>query len=250
MIKNKILITGGPTDEYIDEVMKITNMSTGSISKSLANDFLAKGNDVTLIINHKIYLEDIKQDNLKIIQVETTEEMMNALEKESKSEKYDCLIHASAVGDYKGEYTFLLEDAAKAIFEKKDTFNSVEDVLKLLKSDEIKIDSSSKISSYQENLTVKLALTPKIISSLRGWFKDSLIIGCKLLENVDKEELFGAGKGLCNKNDVDYILANDLLDLRQGDPTRYLVDSNGFTGTKLKDSNDIVDFVVSKLGDR
>ena len=32
----KILITGGPTNEYIDEVMKITNMSKGSLSKSLA----------------------------------------------------------------------------------------------------------------------------------------------------------------------------------------------------------------------
>ena len=34
----KILITGGPTNEYIDEVMKITNMSKGSLSKSLANN--------------------------------------------------------------------------------------------------------------------------------------------------------------------------------------------------------------------
>ena len=35
-----VLITGGPTNEYIDEVMKITNMSTGSLSISLAKLFL------------------------------------------------------------------------------------------------------------------------------------------------------------------------------------------------------------------
>ena len=35
----KIIITGGPTNEEIDEVMKITNMSTGGTSAALAESF-------------------------------------------------------------------------------------------------------------------------------------------------------------------------------------------------------------------
>ena len=48
MMKN-ILITGGPTNEYIDEVMKITNMSTGSLSTNLSKLFLSAGYCVTAI---------------------------------------------------------------------------------------------------------------------------------------------------------------------------------------------------------
>ena len=45
-----ILITGGPTNEYIDEVMKITNMSTGSLSTNLGMRFLEAGYSVTLVL--------------------------------------------------------------------------------------------------------------------------------------------------------------------------------------------------------
>ena len=38
----KIIITGGPTNEPIDEVMKITNMSTGSLSTKLGALFFSK----------------------------------------------------------------------------------------------------------------------------------------------------------------------------------------------------------------
>ena len=39
-----ILITAGPTNEYIDEVMKITNMSTGRLGIELARNFLESKN--------------------------------------------------------------------------------------------------------------------------------------------------------------------------------------------------------------
>ena len=45
----KILITAGPTNEYIDEVMKITNMSTGRLGVELTKKYLENGDEVTLI---------------------------------------------------------------------------------------------------------------------------------------------------------------------------------------------------------
>ena len=54
-----ILITGGPTNEYIDEVMKITNMSTGSLSTNLAKLFLNAGYSVTAVFNHSVSTEKI-----------------------------------------------------------------------------------------------------------------------------------------------------------------------------------------------
>ena len=46
----RVLITGGPTNEYIDEVMKITNMSTGKVAVQLAALFARGGYHVTLCL--------------------------------------------------------------------------------------------------------------------------------------------------------------------------------------------------------
>lgn len=251
----KIVITGGPTNEPIDEVMKITNMSTGSLSTKLGMLFLEAGYRVCLILNRSVSTEKIEAlkeaaDNLTVISVETTDEMMRALEAESKKDHTDVLIHASAVGDYKADYTFLLEDMAKYIWSEIESgrITSEEALLAAMeRGDKYRIDNSSKISSYQKNLTVKLGLTPKIISRLREWYPDSLLIGCKLLENVSKEELYEVAHKLCSKNDMDYILANDLAELRRGNPARHLVNKDGFTGKTLETPEDIAAFVKEAL---
>ena len=39
-MKKRIIITSGPTNEQIDAVMKITNMSTGALGSTIAETFL------------------------------------------------------------------------------------------------------------------------------------------------------------------------------------------------------------------
>lgn len=254
----KIIITGGPTNEPIDEVMKITNMSTGSLSTYLASLFLEAGYRVCLILNKGVAMERVMAaenalTHLKLRAVETTDEMMQALHEESlDGEKTDVLIHASAVGDFKTDYTFLMEDLAAYLWKKMENreIGSEEELLAALTDGErYRIDNSSKISSYQKNLTVKLGLTPKIIGRLREWYPDTLLIGCKLLENVPKEELYEVGQRLCVKNQMDYIMANDLADLRSGDSARHLITQEGFTGKILETPADIFDFVDSCLSE-
>ena len=251
----KIIITGGPTNEPIDEVMKITNMSTGSLSTKLGALFLEAGYKVCLIMNRAVNTKEVEElaeaaENLTIISIETTDEMLSALEDESKNGQADALIHAAAVGDYKADYTFLLEDLAKYLWQEIESgrISSEEALLAAIEDGgKYHIDNSSKISSYQKNLSVKLGLTPKIISRLRGWYGDTLLIGCKLLENVPKEELYQVANKLCVKNDMDYILANDLADLRHGKPARYLVNKDGFTGKTLDNLEEIFAFVDACL---
>lgn len=241
----KILITGGPTNEPIDEVMKITNMSTGGTSVALAETFASNGYEVVAILNNSVKIEP--RENLKVIYIETTDDMLNAIETQARHDDVDAIIHASAVGDYKADYTFLLEDMAEEIFENIDTIKSPEDILKIMEDPNCKIDNSSKISSYQKNLTVKLGLTTKIISKLRFWFPNAILVGCKLLENVEKGELFDVASALCNKNNMDYILANDLADLRQGKLARYLINKDGFTQIVLETTDDIFKFIDEKM---
>ena len=241
----KILITGGPTNEPIDEVMKITNMSTGGMAVSLAKLFAEANYEVVLVLNTSVRAAET--ENIRIVRVETTEDMMNAIEMEAKSDNIDAVIHAAAVGDYKPEFSFLMEDLAEEIFEKRDTIKSYEDILSIMTNPKCKLDTSSKISSYKKDLSVKLGLTPKIIGKLRFWFPDSLLIGFKLLENVKKGELFDLATALCNKNSMDYILANDLADLRSGKKERYLISKDGFSEIILENYDAIFKFVDEKL---
>lgn len=245
----RIIITGGPTNEPIDEVMKITNMSTGKLSVRLGELFLHAGYPVCLILNNSVNAEALSEaENLEILRVETTDEMLGELERQSaRGIKTGAVIHASAVGDYKSDFSFLLEDMAEELFAKISGIKSAGDILEIMENPDCRLDDSSKISSYQKNLTVKLGLTPKIIARLREWYPDSLLIGCKLLENVPKEELFSAARLLCEKNRMDYVLANDLAELREGKVARYVVDSRGYTGVSLEKPEDIFKFTVEKL---
>ena len=82
--KLKALVTAGPTNEYIDPVRFITNKSSGKQGYEIAKSLYKRGFDTTLIsgpTNLKI------DENIKLIKVETAEEMFKA-----NSKKYFRLI--------------------------------------------------------------------------------------------------------------------------------------------------------------
>lgn len=242
----KILITAGPTNEYIDEVMKITNMSTGRLGIELTKRFLNEGYEVTLIATRSVFRSGLFEKynlkgnlNLKSLPIETTQDMYESLERESQN-KYDLVIHSSAVGDYKPEFSFRMEDLAKELEESiKEGKITYEDILNDLTDPNCKVNDDTKISSYEPHLTVKLTLTTKLISHLREWYPESLLVGFKLLENVEKEYLIEVARKLCIKNKMDYIIANDLHDLRQGEHLSYLVNKEGYQDVEFHSPEDI-----------
>lgn len=242
----KVLITAGPTNEYIDEVMKITNMSTGRLGVELTRNYLNEGASVTLIATRSVFRSGLFEkyglsgvDNLKSISIETTEDMLNALMSESVNH-YDLVIHSSAVGDYKPEFSFRMEDLADEILELVESGRvTKEELLGVLVDPKCKVNDDTKISSYEPNLTVKLTLTPKLIARLREWYPESVLVGFKLLENVTKEYLIEVARKLCEKNRMDYIIANDLHDLRNGEHLSFLVNSEGYQDKEFHSPEDI-----------
>ena len=242
----KILITAGPTNEYIDEVMKITNMSTGRLGIELTKNYLNNNDEVTLIATRSVFRSGLFEKynlasipNLKCVPIETTEDMFNALYNESKY-KYNLIIHSSAVGDYKPEFSFRMEDLATEIsLAIKNGLTTKEEILSILTNPNCKVNDDTKISSYEPNLTVKLTLTTKLISHLREWFPDSKLVGFKLLENVEKEYLFEVAKKLCIKNNMDYIIANDLHDLRGGTHLSFLINKEGYQNVEFHNPEEI-----------
>lgn len=253
-MKKKILITAGPTNEYIDEVMKITNMSTGRLGIELTKNYLNERYEVTLIATRSVVRSNLYErynlgnnPNLKTIPIETTEDMLQALINESKN-KYDLVIHSSAVGDYKPEFSFRMEDLAEELANAiKEGLITKEEILSILTNPKCKVNDDTKISSYEPHLTVKLTLTPKLISRLRELFPEATLIGFKLLENVTKEHLLEVAKKLCIKNDMDYIIANDLHDLRQGTHLSFLVNKDGYQNEQFTSPEDIFTSTTQKI---
>lgn len=250
----RILITAGPTNEYIDEVMKITNMSTGRLGIELTKNYLNEGYEVTLIATRSVIKSNLYErynlgnnPNLKTIPIETTEDMLQALVNESKN-KYDLVIHSSAVGDYKPEFSFRMEDLAEELANSiKEGIITKEEILSILTNPKCKVNDDTKISSYEPHLTVKLTLTPKLISRLRELFPEATLIGFKLLENVTKEHLLEVARKLCIKNNMDYIIANDLHDLRQGTHLSFLVNKDGYQNEQFTSPEDIFNSTKQKI---
>lgn len=257
----KILITAGPTNEYIDEVMKITNMSTGRLGIELTNELSSRGYEVTLICTRSVtynslYFKYCLENNplVKTVKIETTEQMLQALTAEAlEGNTYDLVVHAAAVGDYKPEFTFKIEDMALEIAdylhnsydEIPSIYDFYQDILKIMTNPKCKVNDDTKISSYEPNLTVKLGLTPKLISHLKEWFPEATLVGFKLLENVTKDHIIEVATKLCNKNNMNYIIANDLHDLRQGKHISYLCNKDGYCNVDFHSPQDIANKIIS-----
>lgn len=114
----KILITAGPTVEFLDKVRFITNGSTGKMGFEIARAARDRGGDVTLI-SGPVNLNDI--EGVKRINVKTSNEMFNAVKSGLKNK--DLVIMSAAVEDFVPLKTskdkIKKEDHEKFVFEFK-----------------------------------------------------------------------------------------------------------------------------------
>ncbi len=109
--KLKALVTAGPTNEYIDPVRFITNKSSGKQGYEIAKSLFRRGFDTTLISGPTNLDID---ENIKLIKVETAEEMFKATQKNLPT---DIAIFSAAVADFK------IKEKNKNKIKKKDNLN-------------------------------------------------------------------------------------------------------------------------------
>ena len=79
--KRNIIVTSGPTNERIDAVMKITNMSTGALGVKIADELL-KEDDLGKLyyLSPKLaYKPKTKSEKLELVQIESALDLLNAL---------------------------------------------------------------------------------------------------------------------------------------------------------------------------
>jgi len=169
--KKRILMTAGPTIEYIDPVRVITNLSSGKTGVLLASELVSAGAKVTLVYGPGI----AKPPNgPKVIPIRTTKEMFDAVKKEMKK-KFDIVILAAAASDYT-----------------------------------VKNFSHSKIKSSKKRLMIKLEQAPKIINQIKKWQKNVFLVGFKAETNLTKKKLEQVARKKMRESKADLIIANDI----------------------------------------
>ena len=170
LIGKKVLITAGPTHEYIDPVRFISNPSTGKMGYAMARAAWQRGADVKIISGH-VEINNVNSYGLEIIKVKSALEMLEAV-KENLSWA-DIIIKAAAVGDYR-----------------------------------VKNFSSQKIKRGNKNeLTIELEQNPDIAAETGKLKRENQILVGFAAETENLIE--NAREKIARKN-LDFILANDV----------------------------------------
>ena len=222
-----ILITSGGTSEAIDRVRSITNHSTGSLGKIIAETAIAKGHQVTLITTPTA-LKPQPHPQLKLLVINNVKDLLTQMQKEVPH--HQVLIHAMAVSDYSPIYMTGLDEVEKA-----------PDLHGFLQQK----NQETKISSKEEYQVLFLKKNPKIISLVKEWNPAIQLIGFKLLVAVSSEELIQVARESLVKNHASMIVANDLTKIQDAHHQAYLVTDDHVLEASTK--TEIADIILNYI---
>ena len=163
----KCIVTAGPTYEPLDEVRRLTNFSTGRLGTELAEFLVLRGHDVTLLRGEQAtWSQPIK---VRILPFTTTANLRNQLK--AVANGVGAVFHTAAVSDF----------AFGKIWQRTP-------------GGELTPIKAGKISSRLENVLAELLPTPKIISELRDWFPEALLVGWKFEVDGGRESAVAEGR--------------------------------------------------------
>lgn len=149
----KILITAGPTREYLDPVRFISNLSTGKMGYLISEEAIKRGHKV-ILISGPTYLKP--PDGIKVVKTTSTEEMKEAVLKYFP--EYDVLIMAAAVSDWKPEKKYRGKLKRKKEWNLKLIPNPdiLKEVSKIKKENQIVIGFALETENIEKNALKKL----------------------------------------------------------------------------------------------
>lgn len=237
--KINVVITAGGTSEPIDNVRKITNSSTGKLGCVIAEEILKLNNlDKIYYICSKSAIKP-NSDKVKIIEIVSTNDLKNSVLEVLVNENIDYFIHSMAVSDYTVDYVTTASRLANTIDE------SNLDTESAIRENDNNI-TDTKISSYEDNLIIKLKPTPKIINIIKNVSPDTYLVGFKLLDGVSDDELIDVACKLKVKNKCDLVIANDLSNIRNGKHKAFIIkDKNNYI--VANDKSDIARKLVKEI---
>lgn len=220
-----VLVTAGGTTEKIDNVRGITNFSTGTLGSLIADAF-ASHNAVDVDYVHGLGSKMPVSDTIVATQIESVDDLLRVIEEKLTSKTYDVVVHAMAVSDYYLVGSIGEQELTKQLFSDESSLDSVNFVDKLDESFD-KVQSVGKLGSDMSTLYMQLKETPKVIREIKKLQPTTKLVGFKLLVDVSEEKLVSVAESLMEKNDCDYVLANDKSLIKEGQHIGLLVSSDG-----------------------
>ena len=216
----RIFITSGGTKVPIDPVRSITNMSEGTFGSKIAKEALNKGHEVFYYISdgHKHPFE-IKIDLYKDDNDQCLRDLMAHANWCDKMRDTCQLKRYKTFDDYVSNIEALLNGFKPDVI-----------ILAAAVSDYVTIPKKKKVKS-SEDLIIELTPAEKIISKVKGWCPDAVLVGFKLLVGGTKQELDETSVNSIEKNNCDLVVGNDLVELRAGNHkiTLYKKDGDAVT---------------------
>jgi len=190
-LKNKrILVTAGPTWVPIDKVRVISNISSGVTGSIISQQAAKKGARVTLVLGPVPFLPQIlrtKPRKIRILHFKYFDELRRLLKRELNKNKYDVIIHAAAVSDYK---------PVKSI--------------------------KGKIKSGRWDLTIGLKPAIKLIGELRRFAPKALLVMFKLEAGLPFNTLVSTAHKSMIAAKANLVVANRLEDISKSKHKAYI----------------------------
>ncbi len=212
--KQKILITSGGTQEPIDAMRVLTNLSTGQTGALLAEFFCDQGFEVHYLGAHQAVQP--KNSCLKTI-FSSFHDLNEKLKNHLSTHDYAAVIHAAAVSDFhiskisNTEAQFnptssKISSHQKVTIELEPNFK----ILPLLKS----YSQKEKPDSAQHNAKGSSAILSK--KNLIEHHDDSpLVVGFKFTSTQNIDERAKAVNKIFNEGGVDVVVHNDRFDIKK-----------------------------------
>lgn len=188
----KVLVTYGPTREFIDDVRFITNISTGATGSAIARAFETAGHDVVQVVGNGV---DALGGRRTVFFTSTAD-----LERAMRQlvPRVDVVVHAAAVAD------FTFGNTGEAAF---------------------KLKSSSK-EDFAAWIAEHIQYAPNILAQIKQWHPQVTLVGFKFESGVPHETLIERALESIAKKGCDAVLANDKTEMAQTHRA-YLVDDHG-----------------------
>ena len=266
------IVTLGPTDESIDDVMKITNMSTGrlgvEIAVSLMNTYSGYPTPMKLLLvgNKTAYrsnvteIRKLEEQGAEYVTVggfkdgayvtSETDDMLKVLERLMTDNRVDFIFHSAAVGDYTGKFAtnnILLAEEIMELLRTNGTAVTADDIAKVLAAPSRVFNSDTKMSSDEPHMIVGLGLTPKVIARINGFAENNgyktRLISWKLLSDVPKEELYDVALHHGKRNGSWLVVANDLSRISDGGHWAMVLDVAEETAHEVNTKGEIADYL-------
>jgi len=205
----RAIVTAGGTQEPIDDVRVVTNLSSGRLGVALAGVLAARGAAVTLLAGPTVAAAE--RTDVEVVRFGTAAELDDTITRALAAGPVGLFLMAAAVSDW------------------------------------APIRHAGKLASHGEEMILHLAPVPKILPTLRERCGGrTSIVGFKLLSQVTDEALIHAARQQIRDARTDFCVANDLNRIGDRHPV-HVVGRDGSVTAHDGTKDEVAEAIVERV---